>query len=162
MKSNISPSNYDECELYEYAGNRNKNDEGDVGIAALQMPRGVTDLYNFSLEPESFVEDFDRNQFLENFAHLFRGIVAFQQKGFIHNDIKTSNIIVNADTSMRFIDFGISKFDSREWEDRSRIFYVYSPCIRILLNKSTHKFFNDEFAKSDLILRNGPTKLERE
>jgi serine/threonine protein kinase len=58
------------------------------------------------------------NRFFAGMERLFYGVMKMSEAGFIHNDIKTDNVLINPETlEMNFIDFGLSLSRERMKEE---------------------------------------------
>jgi serine/threonine protein kinase len=91
----------DSCELIKGL----QDDEGrmTMNLVSLFMPNGGVSIMPWVVK--------DRQRagytFIRVFKHLLEGMKIYQDAGYIHNDIHTGNIVVDAHNVARYIDFGL-------------------------------------------------------
>jgi len=72
-------------------------------FSMLIMPNAGITLYDWSHKYPVVADNFQRV-----IKHLLEGMVIFQDPGYIHNDIKDNNILVDKHNVPRYIDFGLA------------------------------------------------------
>jgi serine/threonine protein kinase len=94
----ISDRDADDCTVLK---------EEEVGpFSVLAMPYAGTELLKWiPKNPLRAAENYERI-----FVHLLEGILVYQEKGIVHNDIHMGNIMVDDMGVARFIDFGLAYY----------------------------------------------------
>ncbi len=99
----LSDKNADHCTIL-----KDEEGEGEESgpFTVLAMPYAGTELLKWiPRNPLRAAENYERI-----FVHLLEGILVYQEKGIVHNDIHMGNIMVDDMGVARFIDFGLAYY----------------------------------------------------
>ena len=83
-------------------------------FSVLLMPMGGIQLGKYAQDHERLA-----SHYIRILIHLLEGAVIYQNAGYVHNDIKGDNILVDGHNVARFIDFGLAfrLSDIKVWDD---------------------------------------------
>ena len=99
----IQDEDVSDCEVIQDSKrSQSKRSEGSP-YTMLIMPNAGKTLHAWSHQYPLVADTF-----LHVFKHLLEGMVIYQDAGYVHNDIKDNNILVDKENVARYIDFGLA------------------------------------------------------